>query len=67
MADNNSLINRKACKELTLRWAQERRKGWQPTQVSGQFLDDLNSKVRLLIQGAVEKHRSVGKTIKDLF
>jgi hypothetical protein len=64
---NDSLINRKACKELALRWGQERRTGWKPTQVSGQFLDDLNCKVRLLVQGAVEKHRSVGKTVKDLF
>ena len=64
---SDSLINRKACKELALRWAQANRTGWQPTQVSKQFLDDLNAKVRLLIQGAVNKHRSVGKTVKDLF
>jgi len=65
MTDN--LINRKACKDLTLRWAQANRTGWSPTRVSGQFLDDVNTKVRLLIQGAVQKHRTVGKTVKDLF
>lgn len=64
---SDSLINRKACKDMTLKWAQANRTGWMPTQVSKQFLDDLNAKVRLLIQGAVNKHRTVGRTVKDLF
>lgn len=67
MSCNNSLINRKACKEFALRWAQANRTGWMPNRVSKQFLDDLNAKIRLLIQGAVNKHRSVGRTVKDLF
>lgn len=67
MANNNSLINRKACKELAIRWGQDHRKGWLPKRVSKQFLDDLDAKVRLLVQGAVNKHRTVGKTVKDLF
>jgi len=65
MAD--SFINRKACKEFALRWAQETRTGWMPSQVSKGFIDDLDAKVRLLIQGAVQKHRTVGRTVKDLF
>jgi len=65
--NNGNLINRKSCKELALRWAQANRTGWLPNRVSKQFLDDLNSKVRLLIQGSVNKHRTVGKTIVDLF
>lgn len=64
---NGNLINRAACKNFTLRWAQANRTGWLPSQVSKQFLDDLDTKVRLLIQGAVNKHRSVGRTVKDLF
>jgi hypothetical protein len=67
MPNNGSLINRRACKELALRWAQANRRGWMPSQVSRQFLDDLDTKVRLLIQGSVERHRTVGKTVKDLF
>ena len=31
-----------------------------------QFLDDLDTKVRLTIQSAIKRHRSVGTTIKDL-
>ena len=61
------LINRKACKEFTLRWATDHRTGWLPTRVSKQYLDDLESKVRLLVQGSVSHHRSVGKTITDFF
>jgi len=59
------LINKKACKEFALKWAKEQRRGWTPTRVSGQYLDDINSKIRLLIQGSINSHRSVGKTITD--
>lgn len=63
----SNLINRKACKELALKWAQEHRTGWLPQRVSRQYLDDLETKVRNLITGSVSKHRTVGKTITDLF
>jgi len=64
---SNSLINSAACKEFALRWAQENRKGWNPQRVSRQFLDDLNAKMRMTIQGAIAHHPSNGKTIKYLF
>lgn len=64
---SENLINRKACKELALKWADDHRIGWGPKRVSKRFLDDLDTKVRLLVQGAVNRHRTVGKTIKDLF
>lgn len=63
---NGGLINRAQCKKFALRWAQENRKGWEPQRVSKQFLDDLDTKVRLTIQSAIARHRSMGKTIKDL-
>lgn len=61
-----NLINRKQCKELALRYAMDNRKGWDAKRVSKTFLDDLEAKVRLLITGAVMRHRTVGKTITDL-
>ena len=64
---SNNLINSAACKEFALKWAQENRQGWNPQRVSGQFLDDLNTKMRTTIQGAIAHHPSVGKTIKYLF
>jgi len=63
---SNGLINRQHCKQFALRWAQETRKGWTAERVSKQFLDDLDTRVRLLIQGAIRRHPSVGKTIRDL-
>ncbi len=63
---NGGLINRAQCKKFALRWAQDNRKGWKPQRVSKQFLDDLDTKVRLVIQSAIARHRSMGKTIKDL-
>lgn len=64
---NNDLINRKHCKEAALRMRRDLRLGWETNQVSKQFLDDLDAKVRNLIMSAVKKHPSVGKTIKYLF
>lgn len=61
------LINVTHCKKFALRWGQEHRLGWQPTRVSKAFLDDLETKVQMTIQDAVNRHRSVGTTIKDLF
>lgn len=61
------LINRKACKEFAVRWAQERRPGWKPRRVSKRYLDDINTKIQLLIQKSINSHRSVGKTIMDFF
>ena len=66
MASGNALINRAQCKKFALRWAQENRRGWTPNRVSKQFLDDLDTKVRLVIQSAISHHPSVGQTIKDL-
>lgn len=64
---NHQLINAKHCKEFALQWAKANRQGWNPERVSKQFLDDLNAKVRLTIQGAIAHHPSVGKTIKYVF
>lgn len=61
---SDSLLNRSACRDLALRWG-ARRTGWQPTRVSKKYLDDIEAKVRLLIQRSVDSHRSVGKTIID--
>ena len=64
---NGDLINKKHVKEMALRFAQENRTGWQPQRVSKQFLDDLNTKVRNLVTGAIMHHPTIGKTIKYLF
>lgn len=61
-----TLINKKHCKEFVLQYAQDRRTGWKPERVSKKFLDDLNIKVRMLITGAVRKHPTKGKTVKEL-
>jgi hypothetical protein len=64
---NGDLINRKHCKDMALRFAQENRRGWMPKRVSKQFLDDLNAHVRIKITSAIMHHPSLGKTIKYLF
>lgn len=59
------LINRAACKEFVVKFAQAERRGWSPTRVSQRFLDDVNTRVRLMLQKSIKMHRSVGKTILD--
>jgi len=65
MTSSGNLINRAQCKKFALRWAQENRKGWETNRVSKQFLDDLDTKVRIMIQSSIKRHPSVGQTIKD--
>jgi hypothetical protein len=60
------LINRTACREFALRWTKEQRRGWEANQVARGFLDDLNTRVRLMIQGAIQRHPTKGKTIRYL-
>jgi hypothetical protein len=59
------LLNKSECRKLALRWGASHRSGWGPTRVAASFLDDIEARVRLMITGAVSKHRTVGKTIKD--
>ena len=61
-----NLINRKACKEYALEIAKDSRKGWHAERVSKEFLDAINYKVKRIIDSAVLKHPTVGKTIKDI-
>lgn len=63
---NGDLINIAHCKAFALRYAKDNRKGWDAKRVSKQFLDDLNTKVRMLITKAVMHHPTVGVTIRDL-
>jgi hypothetical protein len=60
----DKLINVSHCKDFALRWAQENRRGWQPERISKQFLDDVNTMVRINIQKAIMRHPTIGKTIK---
>ena len=64
---NGQFINNKHCKDFALQWAKEMRPGWEPTQVSKQWLDDLNTLNRNKITGSIAHHPTVGKTIKYLF
>ena len=64
-SSNGSLINKAQCKKFALRWAKECRTGWKPDRVSKQFIDDIEIKVRLMIQSAIKRHPTIGKTIKD--
>lgn len=59
-----SLLNKSEIRKLALRCG-TMRTGWLPKRVSKEFIDDVETKVRMLVMQAVKRHRSVGKTIKD--
>ena len=59
-----SLLNKSEIRKLALRCG-DRRLGWLPTRVSAGFIDDVETRVRMLVMTAVKNHCSVGKTIKD--
>lgn len=64
VSKSNGLINRAACRAFALRWA-KRRTGCNFQRVSKSYLDNIETKVMLMIQRSVNSHRSVGKTITD--
>jgi len=64
VSKSNGLINRAGCRDFALRWA-KRRTGCNFQRVSKQYLDDIETKVMLMIQRSVDSHRSIGKTITD--
>lgn len=61
---NGHLINREQCKQYILARSKEMRPGWDCHRVSKKALDDLNTKIRLLLYSAIQRHPSVGKTFK---
>lgn len=60
------LINKKHVRDHILATIQRIRPGWGADRVSAQALDDINAKVRLMINGQVRQHPSVGKTFSQV-
>lgn len=61
-----NLINSKEVKSLILRCVKDSRKGWDCTRVSDKALNDINTKLMLMIQKAVRSHPTKGKTFIDV-
>jgi hypothetical protein len=60
-----SLLNRKAVRRYALMRAAEMRKGWSPTRVRKEFLDDIETLMKLkIIDKAIHSHPSVGKSLR---
>jgi hypothetical protein len=58
----SSLINRRKVKEFTLEMAKTRAHKF--TRVSGEFYITCETQLKTFIRGHVQRHPSVGKTIK---
>jgi hypothetical protein len=40
---------------------------WQPTQVTGELMDQIEYKVQAMIRASVRRHPPQGKTVRDLW
>ena len=61
---NNNLINRAHCRHYILEVAKVLRPGWPCQRVSGQALDEINGRLRTMINGLIKSHPTVGVTFK---
>jgi len=60
---NTPLINRQAVKRMALELSKSNRAG-KFTRVSGEFLTRMNSRLDAFVQEEVQRHPSIGKTLK---
>ncbi|KPK73018.1 MAG: hypothetical protein AMJ84_02975 [Acidithiobacillales bacterium SM23_46] len=67
MANNSFLINRKHVRHYARLRVQELRPEWGADRVSRQFLDDLNTLLRLMIDKSIRKHPTIGRTVTALY
>ncbi|MHC4617226.1 MAG: hypothetical protein ACYTEQ_05675 [Planctomycetota bacterium] len=61
---NGSLINRAHCRHHILEMAKVLRPGWHCRRVSGEALDEIDAKLRTMINGLIRSHPTVGVTFK---
>ena len=64
LMSNGDLICRSHVKGYILRMAKVIRPGWTCRRVSGQALDQINAKVRTMINDMIRSHPTVGQTFK---
>ena len=57
-----SILNKKATKDLILKYCDSYRPGWNCTRVSSQAINEIETFVKLKIREAVHKHPTIGKT-----
>ena len=58
-------LNRKATKELILKRAEALRPGWDCKRVSAKALNQIEAHLRVLIDAAIQRHPTIGKTFMD--
>ena len=61
---NGDLICRSHVADYIKRRSPELRPGWPLSRVSAEALDEINTKVRLMLDSMIASHPSIGKTFK---
>jgi len=62
MSNEKMLLNKANVRKYILRRQKEIRKGWEFSYVGSKVYDDLNERVRKIIDGSLKRHPSKGKT-----
>jgi len=62
----NAILNRKGTKSYILKKAEQIRPGWKVTCVSSTALDQIEFKIKNMIDDMIHRHPSIGKTFKDI-
>jgi len=66
MGKSKDLINTSAVRAYILARAEETRPGWKLTRVSDKAINQINAKLRLSLQGYVQRHPSRGQTFTEI-
>jgi len=59
-----SLTNRSALRTYALQRAAETRPAWAPSQVSKEFLDRMEARLRAIVAAEIQQHPTKGKTLR---
>ena len=61
------LLNKAHVKKYILQRAKEMRPGWDCKQVSACVFDQLDRKIKSIVDGSIHRHPSIGKTFKEIY
>lgn len=61
-----SLTNKRAVRDYILNRVRTSRPGWTCTRVSPQLLNQIDYKLKRLLDAAVHSHPSLGKTFREI-
>lgn len=66
MSNGNMLINKAAVRAYLVRRQPEIRPGWAFEYIASEVYDDVNARVRRILESSLKSHPSTGKTFRQI-